>query len=186
MQLLIIRHAIAVERGTPGIPDADRPLTPEGEERFAEAAKGLAGIVDRPDALLTSPLLRAKQTASLAAAAWGQIEPTDAAALAGGSFDEYAAVLDRYRGDSTVAIVGHEPHLSAVLARLLGSRSTTRSSFITRARRRVHMGQATRFRVVRTLRPSSSAPSARRTAMFRRRKGQRSPARKTVCKLGMR
>ncbi len=129
MQLLIIRHAIAVERGTPGIPDEERPLTPEGEERFAEAAKGLASIVDRPDALLTSPLLRAKQTAAIAAAAWSRIEPTETPALAGGSFEEYAAVLDRYRGDSTVAIVGHEPHLSAVLARLLGSRHDDRFAF---------------------------------------------------------
>jgi len=129
MQLLIIRHAIAVERGTPGVPDEDRPLTSEGEEKFAEAAKGLAAIVDRPDALLTSPLLRAKQTASLVAAAWARIEPTETPALAGGSFEEQAAVLDRYRGDATVAIVGHEPHLSALLARLVGSRHDDRLAF---------------------------------------------------------
>ena len=67
MQLLIIRHAIAVPRGTPGIPDEDRPLTPEGEQKFREAAEGLAKLVDRPDALLTSPWLRAKQTAAIAA-----------------------------------------------------------------------------------------------------------------------
>ena len=40
MQLLIIRHAIAVPRGTPGIPDEDRPLTPEGEQKFREARRG--------------------------------------------------------------------------------------------------------------------------------------------------
>jgi len=129
MQLLVIRHGIAVERGTPGIPDEDRPLTPEGEEKFAEAAKGLASLVERPDALLTSPLLRAKQTAALAAAAWGKIDPVETPALAGGSFEEQAAVLDRYRGDATVAVVGHEPHLSALLARLLGSRHDDRVAF---------------------------------------------------------
>jgi phosphohistidine phosphatase len=129
MQLLIIRHAAAVERGTPGIPDDDRPLTPEGEEKFAEVARGLAGLVDRPDALLTSPLLRARQTAALAAAAWGRIDPDEAPALAGGSFEEQAAVLDRYRGDATVAIVGHEPHLSALLARLIGTRHDDRLAF---------------------------------------------------------
>ena len=129
MQLLVIRHGIAVERGTPGIPDEDRPLTPEGEEKFAEAAKGLAALVERPDALLTSPLLRAKQTAALAAAAWGKIDPVETPALAGGSFEEQAAVLDRYRGDATVAVVGHEPHLSALLARLLGSRHDDRVAF---------------------------------------------------------
>ncbi len=129
MLLVIIRHAIAVERGTPGMPDEDRPLTPEGEEKFAEAAKGLAGVVDRPDALLTSPLLRARQTAAIAAAAWGRIEPKEAAALAGGSFEEQAAVLDRHPRDATVAVVGHEPHLSALLARLLGSRHDDRLAF---------------------------------------------------------
>jgi phosphohistidine phosphatase len=129
MQLLIIRHAIAVPRGTPGIPDEERPLTPEGELKFREAAKGLAQLVDRPDALLTSPWRRAKQTAAIAAAAWGQIEPTETPALASGSFDEQAAVLDRYPEDATVAVVGHEPWVSALLARLLGTRHDDRLTF---------------------------------------------------------
>jgi phosphohistidine phosphatase len=129
MQLLIIRHAIAVPRGTPGIPDEDRPLTPEGEQKFREAAKGLAKLVDRPDALLTSPWLRAKQTAAIVAAAWGRIEPEETAALASGSFEEQAAVLDRYPDDATVAVVGHEPWLSELLARLLGTRHDARLEF---------------------------------------------------------
>ena len=129
MQLLIIRHAIVVPRGTPGIPDEDRPLTPEGEQKFREAAEGLAKLVDRPDALLTSPWLRAKQTAAIAAAAWGRIEPEEAAALAGGSFEEQAAVLDRFPGDARVAVVGHEPWVSELLARLLGSRHDDRVEF---------------------------------------------------------
>ena len=129
MQLLIIRHAIAVPRGTPGIPDEDRPLTPEGEEKFREAAEGLAKLVDRPDALLTSPWLRARQTAAIAAAAWGRIEPEETAALAGGSFEEQAAVLDEYPGDATVAVVGHEPYVSELLARLLGTRHDDRLEF---------------------------------------------------------
>jgi phosphohistidine phosphatase len=129
MQLLIIRHATAVPRGTPGIADEDRPLTPEGELKFREAAKGLARIVDRPTALLTSPWLRAKQTAAIAATAWGHVEPKESAALAGGSFEEQAAVLDHYPKDATVAVVGHEPYVSELLARLLGSRSEDRLTF---------------------------------------------------------
>lgn len=129
MHLLIIRHAIAVDRGTPGIPDEERPLTPEGELKFREAAKGLVRLVDRPDALLTSPLLRARQTAALAASAWGQIVPKETSPLAGGSFEEQAEVLDRYPDDATVAVVGHEPHLSGLLARLLGSRHDDRLTF---------------------------------------------------------
>jgi phosphohistidine phosphatase len=129
MQLIIIRHAIAVPRGTPGIPDEERALTPEGEQRFREAAKGLASLVGRPDALLTSPWLRAKQTAAIAAAAWGRLEPKETPALASGSFDEQAAVLDRYPDETTVAVVGHEPWVSELLARLLGSRHDDRLEF---------------------------------------------------------
>jgi phosphohistidine phosphatase len=128
MQLLIIRHAVAVERGTPGIPDEERPLTPEGQQKFRETAKGLARLVDRPQALLTSPWLRAKQTAAIAGGVWG-LEPKEAAALASGSFDEQAAVLDRYPKDATVAVVGHEPWVSELLARLLGSRHDDRLTF---------------------------------------------------------
>jgi len=129
MHLLIVRHAIAVDRGTPGIPDAERPLTPEGIERFEQAAAGLARLVDRPDALLTSPLLRARQTAEIAAAAWGRIEPTDTPALAGGTFADHAKVLDAYAPEATVVVVGHEPYVSDLLGRLLGSRDTERLSF---------------------------------------------------------
>jgi phosphohistidine phosphatase len=129
MRLLIIRHAIAVERGRPGLADEERPLTPEGEERFREAAAGLARLVDRPDALLTSPWLRARQTAALAAKAWGRIAPKPTDVLAGGSFEEQAKVLDRYAGDATVVVVGHEPYVSELLARLLGSRDADRVTF---------------------------------------------------------
>ena len=128
MHLVIIRHAIAVPRGAPG-PDEERPLTPEGEAKFREAAKGLASLVGRPDALLTSPWLRARQTAAIAAAAWGRLEPVETTALASGSFDEQAAVLDRYPEGATVAIVGHEPWLSELLARLLGARHEDRLEF---------------------------------------------------------
>jgi phosphohistidine phosphatase len=129
MRLLIIRHAIAVARGTPGLPDEERPLTPEGEERFREAAKGLACLVDRPDALLTSPWLRAKQTAAIVAASWGGIVPKETDTLAGGSFEDQAKLLERYGKDATVAVVGHEPYVSDLLARLLGSRQVDRLTF---------------------------------------------------------
>lgn len=129
MRLVIVRHAIAFPRGTPGVPDEERPLTPEGEAKFEEAAKGLAALVDRPDALLTSPWRRAKQTAAIAAAAWGRIEPEETPALAGGSFEEQAAAVERFPADATVALVGHEPHVSELLARLLGSRHDERLTF---------------------------------------------------------
>ena len=128
MRLIVIRHAIAVPHGTPGVADEDRPLTPEGEARFREAARGLARVFERPDALLTSPWLRARQTAAIAGAAW-KVAATEAKALAGGTFEEHAELLDAYPKHATVAVVGHEPYVSNLLARLLGTRHGQRLEF---------------------------------------------------------
>jgi phosphohistidine phosphatase len=129
MRLLVVRHAIAVPHGTPGVADQDRPLTPEGEAKFQEAARGLSRILDAPDALLTSPWLRARQTAAIAADAWDAPQPKLTPALASGSFDEQARVLDEFPKDATVAIFGHEPWVSELLARLLGTRASDRLTF---------------------------------------------------------
>ena len=129
MRLLIVRHAIAVPRGAPGVPDAERPLTPRGRRRFESAAGGLARVMPRPDAVLTSPWKRARQTAEILAAAFGRLEPKDTPALAGGSFETLVHVLGAYPEDATVAVVGHEPWLSALLARLVGSSEDQRLEF---------------------------------------------------------
>src|SRR4029453_6781558 len=114
MRLVIVRHAIAVPRGTPDIPDEDRPLTPDGEKKFKKAADGMARALGRPDEILTSPWLRALRTAEIAAEAWGKIAPKKTPALAGGSFEDPAAVLDGYPPASTVAVGGHDPPLPAI------------------------------------------------------------------------
>jgi phosphohistidine phosphatase len=131
MRLLIVRHAIAVPRGTPGvvIEDDARPLTRRGVKRFRLAARGLARLLPPPDALLTSPLARARHTAELLAAAWGGVRVTDEPALAGGDLDALAPALDAHRRRGLVAIVGHEPHLSQALARLLGTGYAQRLEF---------------------------------------------------------
>jgi phosphohistidine phosphatase len=129
MRLLLIRHAIAMPHGTPGISDDERPLTADGERRFRQAARGLTRIMKRPDVLLTSPLPRAVQTAEVAAAAWGKIKPQEAPPLATGNFDGLAALLAELPAEARVAAVGHEPHLSALLARLLGSGHEDRFTF---------------------------------------------------------
>jgi phosphohistidine phosphatase len=121
VKLLLVRHAAAVPSGTAGVPDDQRPLTPKGRDKFRVAATGLARITDRPDALLTSPLPRARETAEIAARAFKRIEPTIEPALARGSVDGIVAALGAQRPGTTVAIVGHEPTLSALLARLLGA-----------------------------------------------------------------
>jgi phosphohistidine phosphatase len=129
VRLLIIRHAIAADPETAGVDDAERPLTEEGTKKWRAAAQGLATILDPPDALLTSPFLRARQTAEIVGQAWGGLAPRKTDALAGGSFDELAAVVDGFRDRELVAVVGHEPWLSALLARSLGTRHVERLAF---------------------------------------------------------
>ena len=129
MQLLIVRHAIAVDRGTPGYADDERPLTEEGEKKFRSAAKGLARLLDKPDVILTSPLPRAHRTAQIAAEAWKGPAVTVTPVLAGGSFAELSALLSTHRERELVALFGHEPDVSDFTARLLGSTHPDRFAF---------------------------------------------------------
>lgn len=129
MTLLLIRHADAVPRGTPGVSDDERPLTPEGEAEFRVAARGLARIVRRPDALLTSPLPRARVTAEIAAGAFDRIAPRHEPALALENVDGIIAALETQPPGATVALVGHEPLLSELLARLLTASHGERLAF---------------------------------------------------------
>ena len=129
MRLTIIRHAIAVPSGTEGVPDDERPLTRKGRRRFRQVARGLAQICAPPDVLLTCPLPRAAETAEIAAAAWGAVSVVSEPILAQGSVEQIIAVLAGQAPDQHVAIVGHEPALSALLARLLGSGVGERFAF---------------------------------------------------------
>ena len=120
MKVLILRHAIAVPSGTPDIDDRDRPLTPRGRKRFRKAARGLARILPRPDALFTSPLRRALETAEIAAEAWGDVTPVEDPRLAGGHTEGILPGLAAHGEDALVALVGHEPDVSHLLGHLVG------------------------------------------------------------------
>lgn len=129
MRLLVIRHAIAAPHGTPGVSDDDRPLTERGIQRFRSAARGLAEIIPPPGALLSSPRVRTMQTAEIASKAFGGVKITEEPALASGSFKDLAASLGGLDSGSLVALVGHEPHVSNLVARLLGARDPGRFGF---------------------------------------------------------
>ena len=120
MKLLLVRHAIAVPAGAPDIADEDRPLTKRGRKRFKKAARGLARVVPCPALLLTSPLPRALETAEIAADAWGGVAPTPEPLLAGGSAADLVPALAARDDAGVVALVGHEPGISALLAHLIG------------------------------------------------------------------
>ncbi|MDD3608286.1 MAG: phosphohistidine phosphatase SixA [Halothiobacillaceae bacterium] len=128
MKLLVIRHAPAEDRlqyALLGQEDELRPLTEEGRLRMRRAAKGLASIAPRPDRLLASPLVRARQTAEIVANAFGKLTVTEEEALAPGVGPR--KVLSRLAslGDSPelcLAIVGHEPDLGELVGAALGAR----------------------------------------------------------------
>lgn len=111
--LYLLRHGDAEENHADG--DSARRLTPKGEKQALAAGKALVTMGAKLDAWLTSPKVRAAETARLACKALG-LEPEIANELAGGRFDSLA--LTAGRGD--VLLVGHEPDFSAEVARLTG------------------------------------------------------------------
>jgi phosphohistidine phosphatase len=111
--LWLLRHGDAAE----GSPDADRPLTGKGERQSRNAGRALAALGVNMDACLTSPKVRAADTARLACEALG-IEPQLEPKLAGGPFDGEA--LAAGLGDN-VLLVGHDPDFSMAVHDLTGA-----------------------------------------------------------------
>lgn len=97
--------------------DAGRPLTEKGERQSRAAGRALAALGVELDACLTSPKVRARDTASLACAELG-LQPEEAEALRGGDFDP--ANLAAGRGE--VLLVGHEPDFSRAVQAMTGAR----------------------------------------------------------------
>lgn len=123
MLLILFRHGIAIDREDPESPaEEDRFLTERGIERTEAAARGLARLGLHPDRIMTSPWLRARQTAEIAASELGfaheSIEVTDALL----PFAPVSAILDECSVPAAreVLVAGHAPHLDEVIDELLG------------------------------------------------------------------
>ena len=120
-EIYVVRHGIAVAREE-NAPDEFRPLTEKGRRRFRKTARAFARLGRKLDAILTSPLVRAVQTAEILA---GEIKHGEVAVLeqldpkfgVGSLLEALAARAD---GAKAVAVVGHEPQLSALVAALAG------------------------------------------------------------------
>jgi phosphohistidine phosphatase len=120
VRLIMIRHAAAQAREEEP-DDRSRSLTDEGARKFERVAAGLARLLDPPVAILSSPLVRARQTAEIASSAWGGAAIREIEALARGDADAVEAAAATWGEKATVALVGHEPFMSEHLARLLGA-----------------------------------------------------------------
>jgi phosphohistidine phosphatase len=120
MELLIIRHAIAFPRDRRRWPDdAARPLSPLGIRRSRKAASGLKDLCKVPDRLLTSPLVRARQTAKILTEVAGWPRAEVAPELKPGEGAVVVLTLLGKHRSKRIAIVGHEPDLSMLLAACL-------------------------------------------------------------------
>jgi phosphohistidine phosphatase len=124
LELYLIRHGIAAERGDEYPDDSKRPLTSGGITRLRKEAKALDALGVAFDHIITSPLVRTRQTADVFAETLKSkpsVSSSDALAPAGTP----AAViqdLTKHARKARVALVGHEPNIGELAARLIGAR----------------------------------------------------------------
>ena len=123
-ELYLIRHGVAAERGPEWPDDAKRPLTEEGIARMKKAARGLKRLDVRLDVVVSSPLVRARQTAEVVAGVFDEMSPLvlTTSLAPGGRYSDLLADLQKQVRHTRIALVGHEPDLGRLAARLAGSR----------------------------------------------------------------
>jgi phosphohistidine phosphatase len=123
MELYVIRHAIAQQLGRKNdFMDERRALTSEGRERMREAARGLRRLEVEIDLILTSPLVRAVETAEIVAAQLGlskkEIRQTDNLAP-GAETDKLFTEIKRDAGAESIALIGHQPDLGEIISKIV-------------------------------------------------------------------
>lgn len=121
----LVRHAIAADAGPLWPIDADRPLTPEGVDRWTREVRGLRAVDVSIDHILTSPYQRTEQTAALLAAGLSPAPAVSACAALrpGGRFEDvlHDVCAALHAGATAVALVGHEPSIGNIAGRLVGA-----------------------------------------------------------------
>jgi len=123
-RVYLVRHAIAAERGEAFPDDRKRPLTEKGITRFRQIVAGLTELDVEIDVVLTSPFVRARQTADiLVNGLRSSPRVVETVALAPGA--SYQSILDELSvvsDQESIALVGHEPGIGELAGRLIGSR----------------------------------------------------------------
>lgn len=124
LELYLIRHGVAAERGEEFPDDSKRPLTSDGIDRLRKEASALNYLGVNFEQILCSPLVRTRQTADIFAEMLKSKPPvvtTDALTPAGSP----AAViqeLGKYMRKASIALVGHEPNMGELAAHLIGAK----------------------------------------------------------------
>jgi phosphohistidine phosphatase len=119
MNLYIVRHATAVQRGTPGYEDdSQRPLTDAGRKRMKRIVNGLSEFGIELDAIVSSPYVRARDTAMILAK---EFDMKDKVSLSDslippGNFETLISEIREKYDVENLALVGHEPMLSSLIS----------------------------------------------------------------------
>jgi phosphohistidine phosphatase len=121
MILYFVRHAIAVPQGSAGAADVERELTREGIDKMKRAATGLRAAEAIPDIILSSPLVRARQTAEILMEAFdGKPVLTVVQALApGGNRSELYLEIRKHADARALMLVGHQPSLGEIAGEIV-------------------------------------------------------------------
>ncbi|HEY9784249.1 MAG TPA: phosphohistidine phosphatase SixA [Candidatus Obscuribacterales bacterium] len=125
MKIYLMRHATAVERiGGAILNDSQRPLTDEGKEETKAVASALKRLNTKPDLVVASPLVRAKQTAEIILEVLGAREElkTTGALAPGGTSTEIFKYLQQFDNYEDIFLVGHEPDVGRIAADLIWAR----------------------------------------------------------------
>ena len=125
LELYLIRHGIAAERGDDYPDDSKRPLTSAGISRLRKEAKALDAMDVGFDHIITSPLVRTRQTADVFAETLKtkpSVSQSDALAPAGTPV-AIIQEIGKHSKKGRIALVGHEPNIGELAARLIGARA---------------------------------------------------------------
>ena len=123
-RLYLIRHGLAEERGEAWPDDSRRPLTEEGMSLLRKEARGLVRLGVTFDVVLTSPLVRARQTADIVAGVFSTRPAIVVIESLAPDGNAHAVLsdLEKQARRTRIALVGHEPGIGELAARLAGSR----------------------------------------------------------------
>lgn len=122
MRIYLIRHSNAVEPGTPGYEDdSQRPLTEKGRDKMKDIAYALKALEIQPDRIISSPYVRARETAEIVAKVLKykqDLSFSDTLVPEGEADQIIGEINEKYNVDELV-IVGHEPCLSGLIGTLV-------------------------------------------------------------------
>jgi phosphohistidine phosphatase len=129
MELYIFRHGEAGKRSSAPSKDFERPLTFSGRKEIEEISKVIDSLQEEITRIVTSPLRRTEETASVVARElkipkvekWDELKPE-------GNREEFYSKLSKLKRDSSILVVGHEPYLSSMVSEIISGSSGARIS----------------------------------------------------------